>query len=183
MAAHSHFFTYVYHCIVDAPLYERWKAFLAYLRRFRAIAVFLRIVTLFFAVLETGTLVILGTALFLVILPLIGVLMLSVLLTALLESRRSNQKMRRVLAKKRVHVLFLPEGQAEFLRGHASSLAASGDAVILISPYWISSRGLCKRTFYFTMREEAPNLYLIRRYYFFSIKKRVLSDLPTVMFY
>lgn len=183
MSSRPHFLSFVYHGIVDAPLYERWKAFLAYLRRFRAVAVVLRVVTLFFAFLETGALVILGTALFLVILPLGGALMLGILLTALLETRRINQRMRQVLTGKRVHVLFLPRGRADFLRAHARSLADAGEAVILVSPYWISSRGLNQKGFYFTLREEAPNLYLIRQYYFFSLKRKVLSRVPTVIVY
>ena len=183
MTALPHFFAYLFKSVTDTPLYERWKAFLAYLRRFRAVALALRILTLFFAILETGALVILGTALFLVILPLAGALMLGILLTARLDTHRANRTMHRLLEGRQVHVLFLPRGSAPFLQAHATSLAARGAAVVVVSPYWISSKGIGGKGFYFTLRKERPNLYLIRKYYFFSMKKRILPQDRTSVVY
>ncbi len=65
----------------------------------------------------------------------------------------------------------------------AKELAKEGNAAVLISPYWISPRGLRGKEFYFTIRMEEQNLYLIRRYYFFSLRKSVLREENTVIVY
>ncbi len=183
MTEDRHFIKYVYHLFTNTPLYLHWQRILSYFRKFRAIAVFLRILTLLFTVIETGALVILSTALFLILLPFATALMLGILLTARIDSRRVNQKMKNALADKKIYVFFLPREEADFLSRNAQDLAKKGNGVILISPYWISSGGIKKGHFYFTVRCEEENLYLIRRYYFFSFRKQVLDPNKTVMVY
>lgn len=176
MLSHRFFSGYVYHLVTHAPLYSHWQRLLALLRRFRTVAFLWRILTVTVTVIETGALVILTTAIFLVILPISTALMLGVLLTARIESRRTNRQMRDRLREKSVYVLFLAATDNGFLWQNAKDLAASGKAVIVVSPFWISPKGMKKGHFYFTLRREAPNVYLIRRYYFFSLRKHVLKD-------
>ena len=175
MTHHRFFFGYAYDLFTHTSLFSHWQNLLAYFRRFRMIALLLRITTLILTVLETGALVILTTAVFLVILPVATALMLGILLTALLESRRTNRALLEHTREKSVCVLFMTPHENPFLPLNAASLAARGHVVIILSPYWISPKGLrAKSSFYCTARSESPSVFLVRKYYFFSLRKRVL---------
>ncbi len=184
LTAHRFFFGYAYDLLVHTSLYRQWQSLLRTVRRFRAVAFTLRVLTFVLTVVETGALVILSTAVFLVILPLATALTLGLLLTALLESKRTNRYFSKELTGKHVYVLFLSEESSLFFWQNAKSLAQDEQsAVIVVSPYWISAKGLRKAPFYCTARQEYPNLYLIRRYYFFRLRKQVLGGLHVAYVY
>ena len=183
MTACRYFIVYAYRLFKQAPLYTYWKNLLDYIRRFRMIAILFRILTLLFSILQTGALVLLSTALFLILLPSALILTLVLLAAALVDSIRANRKMSIALKDKNVYILFLPREKCLFLQANAKDLAARGNAVILISPYWISSNGFSKGRFYCTVRNEEKNLYLIRRYYFFSLRKKILQKEKCVFLY
>ncbi len=185
LVSHRFFFGFAYDALTHTPLYTHWQAFLSLLRRFRAVAFFLRVLTVIFAIIETGTLVLLTTAVFLVILPLAVALMLGILITALLESRRTNRQMTRWLEGKEIFVLFLSQRENPFLEQNANLLSKTENAaVIVVSPYLLSPRGLLhKESFYCTARRENENVYLIRRYYYFSFRKHVLRGKAVAYLY
>lgn len=184
LVCHRFFFGFVYDALTHTPLYTHWQTFLSILRRFRAVAFFLRVLTVIFTIIETGTLVLLTTAVFLVILPLATALMLGILITALLESRRTNRQLTQWLDGKRIYVLFLSPRENPFLEQNATLLSKDEDtAVIVVSPYLLSPRGLHKDGFYCTARCENENVYLIRRYYYFSLRKHVLRGKEVAYLY
>ena len=174
---------YLYHIFTHAPLYLHWKRLLAYVRKFRTVAFIFRVIGILITVLETGALVIFTTVIFLILLPILAALMLGILITARIDSRRANRTMKAALEGKKTYLFFLPREASAFFFSNAQSLAAKGSAVILISPYWISAKGFQKGHFYFTVRQETKNIFLIRRYYFFSLRKRVLKEKNTVIVY
>ena len=178
-----HFVTYAYRLFTGGHFYSHWKNLLAYIRRFRMIAILFRILTILFGILQTGALVLLSTVLFLILLPAVLLLTLGLLIAALADSVRANRKMRLALNGKQVYILFLPREECRFLQANAKELAARGNAVILISPYWLSGMGFSKGSFYCTVRKEERDLYLIRRYYFFSLRKKVLQKNQCIFLY
>lgn len=187
MMSHRFFFGYLYDAITHTSIYAHWQHLLAWLRRFRTVAFVLRALTVLFAILETGALVVLSTAVFLVILPLAVALMLGILITAAVESIKSNRILSNRLQNQHVCVLFMPTDASPFFAQHAKSLAKDGYSVIVVSPYLLLSKGVCqtdqKTAFYATFRKETTNLYLIRRYYLFSLRKKVLSKCNTAYLY
>lgn len=180
---HRFFFGYLCDLFKHAPLYAHWQSLLTYFRRFRTVAFILRSLTVVAAVLQTGALVVLTTAVFLVILPLLSVLMLAILLTAWLQSRRTNRHFSKQISEKTVCVLFMSLEKNRFLERNAKNLASQGAFVIIVSPYWIASKGIAGSRFFFTAREEYPNIVLIRRYYFFSLRRQVLKNAKTICLY
>ena len=175
LVSHRFFLGFAYDALTHTPLYTHWQAFLSLLRRFRAVAFFLRVLGIIFTIIETGTLVLLTTAVFLVILPLAVALMLGIMITALLESRRTNRQLKQLLEGKQIYVLFLSQRRNPFLEQNAKLLSKTKNtAVVIVSPYLLSSQGLQKHGFYCTARREGENIYLIRRYYYFSFRKHVL---------
>ena len=180
MTSHRSFLGHLWDTVTHTPLYSHWKYLLTCFRRFRAVTVTLRVLAILFAILETGTLVVLSTAVFLVILPLLIATMAGILITAAVESVRSNRILRKALQGRRVCILFMSDNPTPFFARHARALASEGFAVLVVSPYWIAAtpalNRLKKSGFYCTFRAEEKDLYLIRRYYFFSLRKNVLSE-------
>ncbi len=184
MTRHRFFFGYLYARIRSTSLWAHWQRWLSYFRRFRTVTIVWRVLVFIFSVLQTGALVLLSTLLFVIILPLFIVLMLGILITAAIESRRSNRFLREKLAGRRVCILFLPPQKSDFFEQHAARLTEEGFSVLIVSPYLLSSRGIGSRNgFYSTLRREAPDLYLVRKYYFFSLQKHVLRSLDVAFLY
>ncbi|MBQ7335357.1 MAG: hypothetical protein IJW92_02655 [Clostridia bacterium] len=184
MVLRHSFFSYARATFRETGFYALWQRGLGYFRSFRVITVLIKILATVITVVETGALVLLSTVLFLIVLPLLIALMLGILLTALLESRRTNRMLKAETDGKRVDVLFLPTQDSTFFKGNITSRAADPNcAVIVVSPHWLKTRGLNPGKFYCTARKEAPHVYLVRRYYFFSLKKRVLSQCETAYWY
>ena len=181
---HRTFLAYAYDSLVHTSLWLQWKQLLAHLRRVRTVALILRILTFLFHVLQTGTLVLLATALFVIVIPIGSAIMLGILLTALIESRHTNRRLRAEIGDKRACILFFsPHTESTFLWHHAQDLAARGYAVFLISPYWIASHAPISNRYYVTARTLAPHVHLIRRYYFFSLRRHVLKNGDTLCIY
>lgn len=185
LTRHRFFLAYAYDAVTHTPLWLHWRSLLTYVRRARTVAWTLRIISFVFLALRAGTLVLLATALILVILPALVATMLAILLTARLESRRTNRLLLKTTQGRRVCVLFLTaNAPCAFLSGGARDLVERGYTVILVSPYWISTRGMLERgRFYCTARAEAEQIYLVRRYYFFSLRKHVIAKRESTYVY
>ena len=165
------------------PLYLHWSHLLAAMRRFRAVALTLRILTFLFAALQTGTLVLLSATLLLLVLPLLLLSALGVLFSAALASRRANRCLSRELADRCVYVIFPPSLNSRFLHLHVTDLRQRGYSVNVVSPYLFSTTGLFKKGFYTTVRREDHSIFLVRRYYFFSLKRKVLAKRSIILQY
>ena len=183
MGGKRSFLGYVWAAIRGSTVYMHTTRLLTYLRRFRTVALVLRVTSVIFAVLETGALVILSTVIFVILLPLVLALVLGILITALIEARRTNRMLTRASEGRPVCLLFLHGSEGDFFLWHARDLVKRGYTVILLSPHLISPRELGNRRFYCTAREIGDGIFLARRYYFFSLRRRVLSQRETVYVY
>lgn len=168
--------------LLQARPYRLWQSILAYIRRFRMISFLLRLIGWILTILQTGALVLLTTAVFFVILPVLAAFVAGVLLTALLDTRRSLRRMQKQLSDRRVYVFFGTEGP--FGEGNVRELSERPDsAVLVVSPFWVSPKGLGKAGFYVNVRQESDHLYLIRRYFYFSLRKKVLKPADSALVY
>ncbi len=184
MLSHRSFVRYAYDHLTQNKLYVHWQNFLTGLRRLRTVTLILNISAAILTVLETGAWLLLSTALFLVILPLLFATALGILLLSIWESRRNRRKLTCAIVGKQVYVLFPTEQENGFLLQNAKELSERG-TVLLISPYLLSAAGgLNERPrFYTTVRQEAPNIFSVRRYYFFRLRKRLLNKEKTAYCY
>ena len=167
----------------QAPLYAHWKRLSALLRSFRIVRITARVITVLFAILQTGTLLILALAYLLVLLLLGGLFMLAILLIAAIRATRTNRILLQAARERTVCLLFMSNTPSAFFWSNARSLADRGFLVLTVSPFWLSARGLLQGRFYLTARKEADGIYLIRKYYLFSLRRRVLRNVRTVYFY
>ena len=124
------------------------------------------------------------TAVLLILLPIALILMLVLLLLALLQSIRTNKRLRQELSGRTVYVAFGSIGEdalSAFAKQNLLELSMRPNCACLwVSPHWIRSNGVLETGFYCTARKEAAHLYAVRRYYFFSLKRKVLNNAKTV---
>ncbi len=185
------FIRYLFETVMESYPIGLVTKLLHYLRRLRVVQL---IVTLIAAVGAVVTVTILSAA----ALPflLFGTATLAML--AAFFSRRANRRLRRVLEGEHIRVLVPPRGQGfprthrraaggdtagtPFFQRQARAMAAEeGVSVIVVSPYLFSSRGLGGRGAYFTARCESEHVYLVRRHYFFLLRRRVLDVIDPAM--
>ncbi|MBQ9781176.1 MAG: hypothetical protein IJW00_09575 [Clostridia bacterium] len=155
---------------VVGMVFRRLTRFLRRLRLVRTISVVVA------AVMAT----LLLSAVFVTVLPFLFFIGITCIAAATLRARAANRLMREKLSGKRVRVFILPDAVTfrddTFAERSAKAMAREPDAAILVvSPRLISSRGLGGRGMYFTVREEARDLYLVRRGYYFILRRRVLD--------
>ena len=146
---------------------------MTYLRRLRIIQIVAAVLT---AIGTVAVVAVVSAAL----LPFIitGTLVLAI--GASLRSRQMNRILRRELDGKHLRVFFPPRGaswepDSFFMRQARAMAAEEGVAVVIVSPYSLSRRGADKKAFYFTARKDGEHLYVVRRYYFFTFRKKVMD--------
>ncbi len=167
-----------------------FKRIYRYFRRFTLIRTVILVSSYIFTFLGTGIAFIVITAIFLVIMPLFALICFAFVFASLLDRKKTHKKMSEALGEKNVFV-FLPARndsfeKSNFFRGNCLELASKKDcAVLIVSPYYILKKGIGGKNFFFSVREESKNIYIIRRYAFFYLRKRLLdtSDRQTVYFY
>ncbi len=151
------------------------QSLLRYLRRIRLVGLLLRILGWLFVLLQTGALVLFTTAIFFVLFPLFLAFSVGLLLTALIDTRQSRARLLSLTKNKRLYLFFSPQGTVGLKTIH--ELERRDDvAVLVISPYWISGEGVGRDRFYVNMRRDGDRLFLIRRYFFLSIRSQLPKD-------
>ncbi len=183
MQEHRSFFAYAYAQIRHAELYLLLEKWLSRFRRLRLVAYLIKTVSVLWVILQTGTMVLLFTALFLVILPILAALLLGILVTAWVESHRTTQRILAAIGDRPVCILFLREESGPFFERNARELSSRGMTVLIVSPFWLSRKGLSKGHFYCTARREEDGILLLRRYYFFSLKRRLSAHRAVTVCY
>lgn len=166
--------------VLQARPYRLWITLLAYLRRVRTVSLVLRITGWLLTLLQTGALVLLTTLVFFILLPILLLGGFGTLLVALLDTRRSLRALRSALSGKRVFVFFAPLG--DFGASSLRSLARTPDvAVLAVSPHWLSPTYLGRSRFFVNARRDGDRIFVIRRYFFFAVRRSLLDPSNTVL--
>ncbi len=170
----SSFLRYLWESVMESAPVQVLSKLIQYLRRVRAVQLILTILLALGAVL---TVAVVSAA----VLPFLffGTALLTML--GLLRSRRMDRILKKELTGRRIRIMVPPRGgslkNGSFFIRNAHAMAADGATVIVVTPYPISRRGLGGHGHFFTARKEADGLYLVRRHYFFILRRRVLDAL------
>ena len=175
------FVSYITALFKTSAIYETFKSFLLYFRRFRIITTTLRILNYIAVVIHTSAVLVVLSAVFvLLVLPFIIISSIVSFAGALLLSRKNNLRLSEELEGHSVFVFFPSRGAEietnSFFNQNICSLSCGGRKIIVVSPYFFSSAGIKKSTPYVTVRRESENIYIVRKYYYFSLKRNVLSS-------
>ena len=98
---------------------------------------------------------------------------------SLFFSARMNKRLRTMLTGKHLYVFIATDDAClasdSFFCGNARELARRPDcAVLVVSPHNLGTAGLGGKGLFLTARKEADNLFLVRRHYYFNLRRRVL---------
>ncbi|MBO4979235.1 MAG: hypothetical protein J6D16_02385 [Clostridia bacterium] len=178
--ANRNYFLYLSSLLRKTQIYRFWRRYLDVFRKFRLISLLFRIYSYLLVLLQLGTaffIIILG---FLILLPLVLLGATTVAFSALVFYRRENQRMRLLLKGQRI-VVFFPTLGGELdvgtlWRAHIEELSLKENTTVLIvSPHFWLGKGLTGKSFYFLLRKEAQNVYILRKHYYFSLRRAVLD--------
>ena len=162
-------------------VYRVWEKYVGYFRRLGLVSATFRIITYILVLVQTGTVFFVAFVCFLIALPIFTAISLGTYLVANILVRRDNRRMSELCGCEHIYVFF-PAKTQEFSRGNfwkrnVLLLAKRENSrVIIVSPYFFSGKGLSpKGHFYFNFRKETDRVYWIRKHYFFSLRRHVLS--------
>ncbi len=175
--------SYLSSLLKRSQLYHLSNSYLAFFRKFKLVSILIRVYSYLLLLLQFGTAFFVIVVALVLLLPIALLSAGCVLLSALLFYDRKNRYMEQKLNGKNIFVLF-PTRDGEFQTGHfwrknIQELAKMKDGqntVLVVSPFFWSFRGVFNRSPYFLVREEKQNVYLIRKHYYFSLRKKVLLN-------
>lgn len=169
------YFRYLIQTVKESTLGLIIRRVSRYLRRLRLIRTVAAIVSAILVAL-------LFSAVFIAALPFLILVTLSALAAVLFRAAKANRLMKHELSGKHIRVIIAPDTvtfqDGTFFERSAEAMAAEPDtAVLVVTPHLLSTRGLGGKGMFFTVRKEQEDLYLVRRAYFFILRRRVLDCL------
>lgn len=176
------YFTFSVGLFQSSRLFRFWEKYVKYFRRFRFVTTAVRLFPWILLLVSTNTLLYAVAAVAVILIPFLLLAILSLAASALIRYKDVNARMAKQLTAKTVYVIF-PERTKEFTgsafwKANVLDLASrKGACVIVVSPFLLSPRGVNEKRFYFNVRREKSNVFLVRRHYFFSLRKHVLIPL------
>jgi hypothetical protein len=176
------YFTYVLHLISSTSVFSIYKSILAFLRRYSFISMTLQILFAVLTVLQSSAIILIATSASFLALPFILICSYAVFFFAHFHRKRNDVNNRRLLAQKRIFVFFPPKKRAlspdSFFSGMVEEFSHQEDTIcIVVSPHFWRNRGLFgnKRIYRFS-RTESEHILLVRRQYYFMLKKNVFNE-------
>lgn len=158
-------------------------------RLVRKVTRFFRRVRLVRTVVAIGTAVITAVVLFpmyVVVLPIMLALSGLTAFLSLFFAFRKNRQLRQELDGRHLYVLVATEDVClhpdSFFAQNARQLAHTpGCAVLVVSPHNLRTQGLGGKGLFLTARRECDDLYVVRKHYFFNLRRKVLRRLDPNM--
>ena len=184
------FSKWLHHTVTSTAVWSFSDRILRYFRKFRLIRLVFTAISYIFTFLGTGVAFIAFSAILLFVLPILALFGIAIVFASVLERKKICAEMEQILENKSVIVFFSERDnenlscafQKKMILEHASE---NGCVSILVSPYFISPKGLFKKSFYISVREEGDRIFTVRKYVFFALKNKILKSkcASTVFFY
>ena len=187
----QNFLMYLLSIVRASFLYGLWMRVWTYVRRYRMTILIVQIFLFLFSLPGNGAWFLALSALFATVFPVLLVLLVVLSQTASLRRRREKRALSLALKKGRPVYVFkltkkdFPKNVASFLSLISAVTRTSRATVLLVSPFLFSRKGLAPRPkapYYVAARQEAPYVFLLRSYYYFSLR-RSLRDSRQAVFY
>lgn len=145
-------------------------------RRYLFLARTARMALYLWRIIDAGAALVVMVAVFAILLPVLLTAALATLIISLVSSRSANAKIKAELERD-VTVFFAGDGQMQkngFFAGTVREAAARG-TVIVVSPHFFDPRGLGGRGYYVCTRREEPGVWLVRRSYYYYLRRTLLE--------
>jgi len=188
-AAHSerlfqskHYTTYLFSHLKASSLFEIFCRIVNFVRRYTFITTAIRIIFFVLILLQSGILFALSASVFAIYLPLTALTAYAPFAIAHIRRRTHNKRFKMVLHHRKVYILFPPKGfkqdGSSFMAGMAKDLAKNENCIVfIVSPYQFSRKTpMGKASHYLSAVQIRPRVFMIRRYYYFTLRKKVFSN-------
>ena len=165
--------------ISRASVVGLWRRASGYLRKFRLLSTVMRTVYSVAAIIGTGAFFIFLSGAVLFIIPISFLFCAAIYVSSMLLRKKAFKKLSLFIKDKDIYVVFASRGRPfekdSCFMNTADMLSKIGGYVIIVSPYFISSKGFGEDVFYPVVRFETNNVCLVRKYAFFALRSRLLS--------
>ena len=160
-----------------------WSVFdrlLSYFHQIRIVRLIFSVISYTVTILGTGVAFVIFATLVLFVLPFIALCAIAIVFISVLQRKKVCRQMSSLLSEKNV-LVFLCDRNSDI------SQSAFGQKVVLdhakdencvsviVSPYLISHKGLIRSDAYISFREEKENVFTVRKYVYFDLKRKVLE--------
>lgn len=171
--------------VIKASLpYKMFTKGLAYVRRFRILTYIASFLSYVLALVGTGAILLVYLSVAAALLILSALALSVFLILAKKDTKRSNIYFAEKLSDKNVYIFFAGSARLIFQNGFFSQNALDfsqleNACVLIVTPALLSKKGISHTNehFFFTSRKEGENIFIIRKFYYFSFKKRVIPKL------
>ena len=176
------YFTYIIQLFSSTSIFNIYKKILAFLRRYSLISTTLKIVVAVLTVLQTSAIFVIATSASFLSIPFILVISYGVFFLAHINRKRNDAVNKKLLAHKKIFVFFPPKKRAlspeSYFSGMVEEFSREADHIcIVVSPHFWRNRGLFgNKKHYRFSRTESESILLVRRQYYFMLKKNILNE-------
>lgn len=175
------FASYLFGTFKSRTFFLYYQKFIYILKKYTFVTTTLKVLLFLWTLLQSSALFVLFTGSIAIIAPFTIFFSYVAIFLTFLGRKKLNRRMMQTLKDKKITVFYPPKGQAfashSYFKSFVSSAASSPDSVVVVvSPYYFNAKGLSKsKKYYLAVRFESDNVILIRKHYFFTFKKHVLS--------
>ncbi len=171
--------SFVIRATKSTPLFTLGERLVRYFRRFRIITAAFRLLPWLLLSLSTNTFGPVAAAMGALLLPILLLGLLCLVGPPSFRYRRLCRQMTEALHGRTVYVLFPTRGapfrHGSFWRQSALYFATlPNSAAVVVTPYFLSCRGVLHGRPFVHARADAPHLYVVRRHCFFTLKSKIL---------
>lgn len=170
----GNYFAFLFSRLRQKNFYAPIRKIVGYLRNSLFLTRLFRFGLLLYQYLQAGAFVLIYTAVFLLLIPILLSVAIITLILALLLRSQNEKKLRRELQKQVVFVL--PDAKEHFTQENLRAAAADDPeaSVLLVTPFFLKRTGLGEKTNWFVcFRKERENVYILRTYFFFYLRRRL----------
>ena len=177
----KNFASYLFGTLKSRTLFLYYQKFIFILRKYAFVTTTLKILLVLWTALQSSALFVLFTGSLAIVAPITTIFSYIAIFLTFLGRKNLNRRMKQTLGGKRITVFFPQKGRAfaqdSYFKGMVNATASENAAVVVVSPYYFDTKGVSvSKRYYLAARHESENVILIRKHYFFTFKKHVLSD-------
>ena len=181
MFSKRNYFSFIFTNLKHTSIFNIYKRFIFAIRRYALLTTTIKIASVLLLLVETAALFVLSTSAFFVSVFLTVLTSHVLALLTVFVRKKSNKQNAEIIRDKNVTVLFPPKERAFEIGSYFSGFAEEeakkqNSVVIIVSPYNFKAIGLSgSRKGYYVSRYDGENILLVRRYYYFTLRNKIID--------
>lgn len=177
------YFSYIWEVIKRTSVFRLYTRLLRLFRRFNLIRITVGILAAVVLALQSGALFVLSASASVISIPFTFLVTYATFLFSTFRVKKDCRAHRVKMKGKKIYVFFPPKKGAlcenSYFCGMVTDFSRQENSFcVIVSPYFWNTRGLggVKGKSYIASRSEGENLLIVRRHYYFTMKKRIFSS-------